>query len=72
MKNFLEFFLKFSFVLATQTNSKRGEDVSQIIITTIANVNLGMKGAEIIAQVISFLTWPFCMRSKALLFLLFP
>ena len=40
--------------------------------TTIANVNLGMKGAEIIAQVISFLTWPFRMRSKALLFLLFP
>ena len=40
--------------------------------TTIANVNLGMKGAEIIAQVIFFLTWPFCMRSKALLFLLFP
>ena len=32
MKNFLEFFLKFSFVLATQTNSKSGEDVSQIII----------------------------------------
>ena len=26
------FFLKFSFVLATQTNSKSGEDVSQIII----------------------------------------
>ena len=25
-------FLKFSFVLATQTNSKSGEDVSQIII----------------------------------------
>ena len=25
-------FLKFSFVLATQTNSKGGEDVSQIII----------------------------------------
>ena len=32
MKNFLEFFLKLSFVPATQTNSKSGEDVSQIII----------------------------------------
>ena len=31
MKNFLDFFFKFSFVLATQTNSKSGEDVSQII-----------------------------------------
>ena len=40
--------------------------------TTVANVNLDMKGVEIIAQVISFLTWPFCMLSKALLFLLFP
>ena len=32
-KNFLDFFLEFRFVLATQTqtNSKSGEDVSQII-----------------------------------------
>ena len=30
MKNFLDF----SFVLATQTNSKSGEDVSQIILET--------------------------------------
>ena len=30
-KNFLNFFSEFSFVLATQTNSKSGEDVSQII-----------------------------------------
>ena len=40
--------------------------------TTIAHVNLGMKGTEIIAQVISFSTWALCMPSKALLFLLFP
>ena len=38
---------------------------------TTAHVNQDMKGADIIAQVISFLTWPFCMSSKALLFLLF-
>ena len=31
IKNFLDFFSEFSFVLATQTNSKSGEDVSQII-----------------------------------------
>ena len=31
IKSFLDFFLEFSFVLATQTNSKSGEDVSQII-----------------------------------------
>ena len=32
MKNFLDFFkIIFSFVLATQTNSKSGEDVLQII-----------------------------------------
>ena len=30
IKNFLDF-LEFGFVLATQTNSKSGEDVSQII-----------------------------------------
>ena len=39
---------------------------------TTADVSQDMKGADIIAQVISFLTWPFCMPSKALLFLLFP
>ena len=39
---------------------------------TTAHVNQDMKGADIIAQVISLLTWPFCMPSKAVLFLLFP
>ena len=39
---------------------------------TTAHVNQDMKGADIIAQVISFLTWAFCMPSNALLFLLFP
>ena len=38
---------------------------------TTAHVNQDMKGTEIIAQVISFLTWSFCMPSKALLFLFF-
>ena len=36
---------------------------------TTAHVNQDMKGTEIIAQVISFLTWPFCLPSNALLFL---
>ena len=31
IKNFLGFFLEFSFVLSTHSNSKSGEDVSQII-----------------------------------------
>ena len=39
---------------------------------TTARVNQDMKGTDIIAQVVSFLTWPFCMPSKALLFLPFP
>ena len=39
---------------------------------TTAHVNQDMKGADIIAQVISLLTWLFCMPSKALLFLLLP
>ena len=39
---------------------------------TTAHVNQDMKGEDIIAQVISLLTWPFCMPSKALLFLLLP
>ena len=39
---------------------------------TTAHVNQDMKGADIIAQVIFFLTWAFCMPSNALLFLLFP
>ena len=39
---------------------------------TTAHVNQDMKGADIIGQVISLLTWPFCMPSKALLFLLLP
>ena len=38
---------------------------------TTALVSLDMKGTEIIAQVISFVTWSFCMPSKALLFLFF-
>ena len=38
---------------------------------TTAHVNQDMKGTEIIALVISFLTWSFCMPSKALLFLFF-
>ena len=42
---------------------------------TTAHVNADMEGTEIIAhslcQVISFLTWPFCMPSNALLFLFF-
>ena len=38
---------------------------------SIAYVNQDMKGTEIIAQVISFLTWSFCMPSKALLFYCF-
>ena len=38
---------------------------------TTAHVNQDMKGTEIIAQVISFLTWSFYMPSKALLFLFF-
>ena len=38
---------------------------------TTAHVNQDMKGTEIIAQVISFLTWSFCMPSKALLFYCF-
>ena len=42
---------------------------------TTAHVNPDMEGTEIIAhslcQVISFLTWPFCMPSNALLFLFF-
>ena len=38
---------------------------------TTAHVNQDMKGTEIIAQVISFVTWSFCMPSKALLFLFF-
>ena len=37
-----------------------------------AHVNQDMKGTDIIAQVVSLLTWPFCMPSKALLFLLLP
>ena len=36
-----------------------------------AHVNQDMKGTEIIAQVISFLTWSFRMSSKALLFYCF-
>ena len=47
----------------------------RIVITpkdpTTAHVNQNMKGTEIIAQVICFLTWSFCMPSKALLFLFF-
>ena len=31
IKNFKDFFLEFSFVLATPSNSKSGEDVSQVI-----------------------------------------
>ena len=43
---------------------------------TTAHVNQDMKETEIIAahslcQVISFLTWPFCTPSNALLFLFF-
>ena len=39
---------------------------------TTARVNQDTKGTDIIAQVVSLLTWSFCMPSKALLFLLFP
>ena len=38
---------------------------------TTAHVNQDMKGTEIIAQVISFVTWSSCMPSIALLFLFF-
>ena len=38
---------------------------------TTAHVNQDMEGTEIIAQVTSFLTWPFFMPSKAILFLFF-
>ena len=39
---------------------------------TTAHVNQDVKGTEIIAQVIAFLTWSLiCMPSKALLFLFF-
>ena len=38
---------------------------------TTAHVNQDMKGTEIIAQVISLLTWPFFMPLKAMLFLFF-
>ena len=38
---------------------------------TTAHVNQDMKGTEIIAQVISFSTWSFCVPSKALLFYCF-
>ena len=38
---------------------------------TTAHVNQDIKGTEIIAQVISFLSWSFCVPSKALLFLFF-
>ena len=38
---------------------------------TTAYVNQDMKGKEIIAQVIFFLTWSFCMPLKALLILFF-
>ena len=47
----------------------------QFVITskdpTTAHVNLDLKETEIIALVISFVTWPCCMPSKALLFLFF-
>ena len=36
-----------------------------------AHVNQDMKGTDIIAPVISFLTWSFCMPFKALLILFF-
>ena len=39
---------------------------------TTAHVNQDMKGTEIIAQVISFFTWSFCLPSKALPFLIYP
>ena len=38
---------------------------------TTAHVIQDMKETEIIAQVISFVTWSFCMPSKALLFFFF-
>ena len=40
-------------------------------VPTTAHVNQDMKGTEIIAQVISFLTSSFCMSLKALLILFF-
>ena len=39
--------------------------------TTIANVNLGMKGAEIIAQVISFVNSSFLQIIESIAFFIF-
>ena len=62
----------------TSTSAKKGPTIAvlmRFVITpkdpTTAHVNQDMKGTEIIAQVISFVTWSFCMPSKALLFLFF-
>ena len=39
-KDIVDFFFEFSFVLANKTNSKRGEDVSQIVEKSAAKTDI--------------------------------